>query len=57
MEKNINIMLDEGLWRAVKVEAARQGKSVKQLVQEILQRNVPNPNGGTRTPPERKEKR
>jgi len=44
-EKAKKIMFDEDLWRAVKVEAARQGKPVKELVQEILRKNIPNPNG------------
>ncbi len=36
MKKNINIQLDTELWQAVKVEAARQNKTLQEFVSEIL---------------------
>lgn len=40
MLRAINIRLDAELWRNVKVEAARQGVSVRQLVTSVLERHL-----------------
>ncbi len=40
MKKNINIQLDSELWQAVKVEAARQNKTLQEFVSQSLKNEI-----------------
>jgi hypothetical protein len=42
MKHSCNIIIDDELWRDVKVEAAKQGKTLREFVSEILSRETTN---------------
>ena len=39
--QRVNMDIDRDLWKRVKVESARRGKTLRQFVSELLARNVP----------------
>lgn len=40
MKRNINIQIDTELWKAVKVEAAKQDKTIQCFVTEALRKVI-----------------